>query len=60
MRNAKAQRTVIMGCVIGLQQLPEPHVRHADSGGSSQDAEHDPEKWVPVSQKIMLKAEEKA
>src|SRR4029077_2028760 len=34
MRNAKAQRANIMGCVIGLRQLPEPHVRHADSGGS--------------------------
>src|SRR5215470_17948740 len=32
MRNAKAQRTVIMGCVVALQQLGKPHVRHADSG----------------------------
>jgi hypothetical protein len=34
MRNAKAQRTFIMGCGIAMQQAPEPHVRHADSGGS--------------------------
>ena len=31
MRNAKAQRRVIMGCVVAKQQAPEPHVRHADS-----------------------------
>jgi len=34
MRNAKAQRTLIMGRAIAMQQAPEPHVRHADSGGS--------------------------
>ena len=34
MRNAKAQRTIIMGRGIAVQQAPEPHVRHADSGGS--------------------------
>src|SRR3954447_8229275 len=34
MRNANVQRTVIMGRARTLQQLAEPHVRHADSGGS--------------------------
>jgi hypothetical protein len=33
MRNAKAQRTVIMERAVASQQLAEPHVRHADSGG---------------------------
>src|SRR6188768_1652315 len=34
MRNANAQRTVIMGCDLALQQAPEPHVSHAETGGS--------------------------
>jgi len=34
MRNANAQRTFIMGCDIGMQQAPEPHVSHAETGGS--------------------------
>ena len=35
MRNANAQRTFIMGCDIGMQQAPEPHVSHAETGGST-------------------------
>ena len=37
MRNANAQRTFIMGCDIGMQQAPEPHVSHAETGGLSSD-----------------------
>jgi hypothetical protein len=33
MRNANAQRTVIMGCDLAMQQPPEPHVSHAETGG---------------------------
>ena len=33
MRNANAQRTFIMGCDRALQQAPEPHVSHAETGG---------------------------
>jgi hypothetical protein len=34
MRNANAQRTFIMGCDLAMQQPPEPHVSHAETGGS--------------------------
>src|SRR5207253_9493865 len=60
MRNAKAQRTVIMGCVVGLQQPPEPHVRHADSGGSRGTPSMIPKSGHRFSEKIMLKEEDKA
>lgn len=35
MRNAKAQRGMIMSRVVDTRQLGGPHVRHADFGGSS-------------------------
>ena len=34
MRDANAQRRNTMILVSALQQAPEPHVRHAESGGS--------------------------
>ena len=37
MRNANAQRTFSMGCDRTLQQAPEPHVSHAETGGLSSD-----------------------
>jgi hypothetical protein len=32
MRNANAQRGNTMGLAGALQQAPEPHVRHAETG----------------------------
>ena len=37
MRNANAQRTFIMGCDLTMQQAVEPHVSHAETGGSCDD-----------------------
>jgi hypothetical protein len=50
MRNANAQRVDIMIRVDALQQLPGPHVSHAEIGGLSSD-NHDGQRCALLTTK---------